>query len=207
MSAQSYLPLVALAALPVVALTLLWLLFLREQVKKDLRQQGFTPIRVRWRPFAFWALYYSSGFNVLCADPANEIHRLRCRVSNLDLRVRWIDPRVRYLEDLPGIGRVVYGLLMVLLLGFGVRCLAAGKLVLPATLRHPKPVRLQGLPLSLLAAAALCGAGHFLTVLLSQYAGEESKRPYELVARGLSWAGWGLFLASLVVYTCALAAS
>jgi hypothetical protein len=186
----------------IVVLMLLWLLLMREQVKKSLRVRGLTPRRVRWRPFAYWAGVYSTAFRVIYADPLGLGHQARCQVSRLDLSVRWIDDEIGYLDhNLPMIGRVVYLMLSVILAWFGLRCLLAGKLALPPTLRHPAPLVLEGRPLILLAAAAFCGAVNLAMALSYGYAGQGKERSYTIIARGFSVVGWCLFLASLLIYT------
>src|SRR5215468_4914610 len=150
----------------VAVLFFLWLLYLREQVKKDLYKRGLTPLRVRWRPFAYWTGVYGSGFRVVYNSPLAGAEPGRCWVSNLDLRVRWIDPESGYLPSgLPWIGKWVYGLISAALFWFGAKCFLAQELILPGALKHPGPLRLRGWPLILLGAAALSGAINCLIVV------------------------------------------
>jgi len=193
--------LIVAATGPIVVLLILWLLLMREQVKKSLRASGLTPTQVRWRPFAYWAGVYSTAFRVIYLDPLGLGHRARCRVSRLDLRVKWIEEDVAYLStDLPFIGRFVYIALAVLLVVFGLHSVVAGKLVLPPTLRHPGPLVIHGKPLALLVAAALCGAANLLMASVYGYAGRGRESAYTFLARGFSAIGWCLFLVSFLVY-------
>jgi len=180
----------------------LWLLFLREQVKKELSRRGLVPIRVRWRPFAYWAGPYGSGFWVVYGGPLMGAERGRCWVSNLDFRVRWIDPESGYLPSgLPMVGKWVYALISAALCWFGAKCLLAQELILPGTLRHPGPVRLRGWPLILLGGAALSGAVNCLIVVSHNVLGSRHERLHTVLARSAGAIGWAFLLASLVVYT------
>jgi hypothetical protein len=116
-------------------------------------------------------------------------------------RVRWVSEEVGYLnKPLPLAGRVVYLLLVVFLLQFGVRHLLARELILPPLAKHPAPIRVDGWPLFLVCSAALCGAASLLTVVVYQYSSKAAERPYTFIARGCGIVGWALFASSPFVY-------
>ncbi|MBI2927833.1 MAG: hypothetical protein HYY24_19245 [Verrucomicrobia bacterium] len=62
----------------VAVLCTLAVMLCREWVKTDLRERGFRPLSVRWRPFTFPANELTCGFNVQYSDSRGLIHKARC---------------------------------------------------------------------------------------------------------------------------------
>ncbi len=62
----------------VAVLCTLAVVLCREWVKTDLRERGFCPLRVRWRPLAFWTDGLTCGFDVRYSDLRGLIHKARC---------------------------------------------------------------------------------------------------------------------------------
>ena len=189
----------------VLCLFLLNVVWLREEVRKDLRRKGFVPIQVRWRPFAGWAVYYSStlAFRTMSVDATGCIQTARCAVHTWFHSVYWVGNDVTYLDkNTSRIGRLFYMATAIFLLGFGLKHLATGILVLPPSARqiYPRPIHLHGWPVILLSLAALCGAVNLLTNVCFRSSGAETKRRWTWFARGFSILGWVLFWASLAVY-------
>ena len=76
----------------VAVLWALSVLLCREFVKSDLRDRIYTPIRVRWRPFA--ASRLKCRFKVMYSDYRGEIHRATCETSWHRRDVRWFDDEI-----------------------------------------------------------------------------------------------------------------
>src|SRR5438105_1607948 len=53
----AYLSVLAVAGI-ILVLLLLHILFMREQVRKDLRRRGLRPLRMRWHPYTYWGEPY-----------------------------------------------------------------------------------------------------------------------------------------------------
>src|SRR5476649_61979 len=80
----------------IYVLIFLGIIWAREQVKKDLQRQGFPPINVRWRPFAYWAWLKETGFVATFVDGTNCVQTARCSVWFS--YVRWIPDEQKYLN-------------------------------------------------------------------------------------------------------------
>ena len=197
------LPILVIFAIVVVVMLLL-MLWAREQVKKNLRERGFRPIRVRWRPFAYWRQLNSTGFNVSYLDVAGSKYEARCSVSTLawpfGQGVQWIENDAQYLDkNLPWVGRVIYLRACTFFLYFGVRNLIAGEWVIPRRGYPGQPHHLSGWPMILLSSAALCGAVSSLAKVAYQYVTEHGERACNFVARFFAITGWLLLAASFAV--------
>jgi hypothetical protein len=68
------------------------ILMCREWVKRDIRARGLRPVRVRWKPLAWWPLY-GPAFRVRYEDPAGSLHEVLYGVS-MWWYVRWRDDRI-----------------------------------------------------------------------------------------------------------------
>jgi len=183
-------------------LFLLGIAWAREQVKKDLQRQGFNPIRVRWRPFAYWAWLKETGFIVMFVDATGCVQTARCSVWFS--KVRWIADDVKYLnKNLPLVGKLAYLIIALLLLDFGLKHLLTGELILPPSLRQlqPGPIYLHGWTLNSMSFAALCYAASLITAIVYCYRVRANQRNYIFISRGLSIFSWILFWLSLIVYS------
>jgi hypothetical protein len=66
--------------LGIVALQVfLFIIFDREQVKKDLRGRFCQPISIRWH-ISFWETRYATHFRAVYSDLGGSIHKAECRV-------------------------------------------------------------------------------------------------------------------------------
>lgn len=77
-------------ALVVAIVAVLWTLFVilcREWVKRDLRERGYTPVKIRWRPLA--SSRARCAFHVIYVDETGLIYRAHCRTS-------WIRPSISW---------------------------------------------------------------------------------------------------------------
>jgi hypothetical protein len=186
----------------VLVLVLLTVVWMREQVKKDLWQRGLTPVRVRWVPYAYWASVYSTAFSVCYTDQNGRVSRARCCTSTLGpTRVRWVPEDVRYLmTNVGSFGQLILTSIALFLLQFAVRAMLRAELILPASYRYRQPVHVHGWPLTLLCLAALCGAGSLLAQVIFQHDRRNRERTYTLLARGSSLLGWTLLWSSLALH-------
>jgi hypothetical protein len=174
----------------------------REQVKKDLLRQGFAPINVRWRPFAYWAWLKETGFTATFVDATGCIQTARCALWFS--KVRWIAADVKYLnKNLPRAGKLAYLIISLLLLDFGLKHLVTQELILPPSFRQsqPRPIYLHGWPLDLMSFAAICYAASLITAIVYCYRIRANERNYIFISRGLSIFSWVLFWLSLGVYS------
>lgn len=180
---------------------LLWIVWAREQVKKDLRNKGFAPIRVRWCPFGGWAFqFYTTPFWATYVDVTGCIQTTRCVVV-WDNQVRWISDEWTYLnKKLPPIARIIYLAIAAVLIWFGLRCILIGELVVPAAKGNSEPVHLRSWPLILLCFAGFCCAAAFLSELFYCYDGKGRERIYTIFTRGFRIASGILAMSSLAVY-------
>jgi len=178
----------------------LGIVWAREQVKKDLRRQGFAPINVRWRPFAYWSWSEESSFFVTFVDATGCIQTGRC--SGWFSKVRWISNDTKYLDKkMPRAGRLIYLIFAILLVAFGLKNLVTGELTLPPSLRRPaKPIYLHGWPVILASFAALCCAASLTTAIVYCYHLRANERNYIFVSRGFSVLSWILLWLSFGVY-------
>ena len=95
------------ASLALVALLVfLGAMLAREAVKRDLQEQGFEPLHVQWRPFAYWAIFWSTPFRVVYHDADRRLHKAYCCVYYVladspfgARRVRWIKDELRDFID------------------------------------------------------------------------------------------------------------
>jgi len=183
-------------------LIFLGIIWAREQVKKDLRQQGFAPINIRWCPFAYWAWLKETGFIATFVGGTNCVQTSRCSVWYS--YVRWIPDEQKYLnKNLPLVGKLAYLIISLLLLGFGLKHLLTGELILPPSLRQsqPRPIYLHGWTLNLMSFAAICYAASLITEIVYCYHIRANERNYIFVSRSFSVLSWILFWLSLGVYS------
>lgn len=181
----------------VFVLRVLWVILLRERVKTSLKDQGFHPKRVRWRPFAFWASAYGTGFVVVYLDDYGIQHRARCSVFD---KVHWVPEEVDYLDkNLPLFGRILYLCIAAVLLYIAARAALATLVFLPPTLRAPRGIRISGWAKQLVALAAFSGAASLLIHVVYSYV-RRNDRFFRRAARSLAILGWVLFFGSFVVY-------
>ncbi len=86
----------------VAVLALLWAMFQREAVKRDLCDHGCLPLHIWWRPAAYWApsLAGGTGFRVVYRDSTRALHKAYCAVY-LSCREspNWGSRRVSWLRD------------------------------------------------------------------------------------------------------------
>jgi hypothetical protein len=180
---------------------LLSVMWAREQVKKDLRKNGFSPIHVLWCPFGYWAWLYEIAFLVTFVDATGCIQTARCAVFDLNFSVRWISNDVTYLnKNLPPIARVLYLLIVSALVWFGFRYILAGELVLSSDdYILNNPLHIRGWPLILLCLAGFNLAASFLLELLYCYDRKGRERIYTILTRGLKIVSWMLLVLSVAV--------
>src|ERR1041385_2440786 len=76
-----FLRLVAVVGI-IAVLWALSLMLAREWVKDDLRERGFRPVLIRWRPFPWWPVW-GPAFRVLYADAAGFLHEAWCGLPAL----------------------------------------------------------------------------------------------------------------------------
>jgi hypothetical protein len=188
-----------LAALHVTLAVLL----MRDRVRRAMCEEGLTPMRVRWRPFAYWAPAGLRGwaFEGVCADATGMPQCGRFWVSPWRRRVWRIDPDAGYFrKPLSRLARVVYALMSGLCLAFAIRTLVAHQLLLPRTRLAPHGVPVCGWPKNLLSAAVLCAAGELLLHVAYHYSRQTDERRYRRAARALTAGGWALFWLSLAFF-------
>jgi hypothetical protein len=99
----------AIAAVAGIVFLLLFLdaIFRRESVKRDLRERGCTPLRIWWRPLAYWSTHYwGAPFRVIYKDHDQRIHKAYCCVYTAlgssplgTRRVEWIKDELRDFID------------------------------------------------------------------------------------------------------------
>jgi hypothetical protein len=196
-------------ALLALSLTLAVLL-MRERVKQAMYEQGLTPVRVRWRPFAYWSPAVGRGwaFEVIGADAFGTMQSGRFWVSSLRWRVWRIAADAGYFkEPMSGLMQVVYLLTSTLCFGFGIRTLLARVIILPSTRRAPQGVHLYGWSKNLLSAAVLCAAGVLLLHVVYHYSGPSNERKFRRVARTVAATGWVLLWLSFATFAVQLARS
>jgi hypothetical protein len=99
--------LIAAALAIFVALWFLGAMFHCEAVKQDLCERGCEPLRIWWRPFAYWATgWWRTPFRVIYRDTEGRLHKAYCCVYK-DLtdspfgprRVEWIRDELRDFID------------------------------------------------------------------------------------------------------------
>jgi hypothetical protein len=180
-------------------LSVLWA---REQVKKDLRNKGFSPIHVRCRPFGYWAQCEEIAFSVTFVDATGCIQTARCAVWHFNFRITWISDDDAYLDkNPPPIGRVIYLLLAGVLVWLGLRYLAAGQLVLASTSYISNdPIHIRGGALVLLCLAGFSLAASLLSERFYGYDRRGRERIFTIVTRGLRIVSWILFITSIAVF-------
>ncbi len=152
------------------------------------------PIRVRWRPFTYWAAWrwFGHPFEATYTDATGETHQARFWTSQWNPKARRIAPEKGYMQKpLPWLGQIIFLSLAALCIGFGVMLLLVHDL-------RPWRYRLQGWPENLLAAAVICFAGAILPHIAYHYSRRTDERGHRLVARAFSAASGVLFFLSLV---------
>ena len=189
----------------VLASLLLNVLWSREQVKKDLRQQGAAPIQVRWCPYPFgdWVVFYPAtiAFRAMFVDATGCIQTARCVVHTWFHSVHWVRDDLAYLDrDLPAFWRSLAFAAALFLTLFGLRHLWSGTFVWPriGLGGHP-PAPWHGWPVTLLSIASLCGAVNLFAGAFFRSMPKAKERRWILFARVIAFLGWILFLASFPV--------
>ncbi len=81
-------------------------MFAREAVKRDLLERNFEPLHIAWRPFAYWAIFWSTPFRVTYRDEDKRLHKAYCCVYYVSgdspfgtRRVRWMQDELRDFID------------------------------------------------------------------------------------------------------------
>ncbi|MGO8764679.1 MAG: hypothetical protein ACLQSR_06035 [Limisphaerales bacterium] len=89
-----------------ILLSFLAAMYQREQVKAELYNRGCAPLRIWWRPAAYWMCRYwfiwwfPTGFRVIYSDPEGMIHKGYCFVYRSFLQDwQWGNRRVQWLTD------------------------------------------------------------------------------------------------------------
>jgi hypothetical protein len=188
-----------MVAVPALVGLLLNLLWSREQVKKELCRQGFAPIQVRWHPFGYWAICHPAtfAFQATFVDATGCIQTGRCVVHQWFHTVRWVRDDFAYLDaNLSPVWKLLHLAVAGLFGWFAMKLLFSGALWLPT--RSGWWVW-RGWPVILLALALLCGASNLLAAVAYQYTRQANERSWTLFTRGLGFAGWILFGASIAV--------
>ena len=175
----------------------------REQIKKDLRRKGSSPIYVRWcpYPFGYWSRFGpgNHAFRVSFVDETGCIQTARCAARSLPRNVYWVSDEVRYLDaELPRLWRVVSLVAAILFAAFGLKHLITGTILWPG--RFSGPFQSQGWSVRLLALALLCCAGNLLAEAF--YHRQASERRWTGFARGAALLAWILFWAAIVTELC-----
>ena len=95
------LALVAMCFGIVAVLCFLFAMFHRESVKRELAENGCTPVHIWWRPAAYWAPFLNSGapFRVIYRDPRGTLHKAYCSTYRSLLGSPWGPRRVLWLKD------------------------------------------------------------------------------------------------------------
>jgi hypothetical protein len=203
-------PALLAVAIIVAALLVLVLLFsvlqLRGRVAQAIREEGFTPVRVRWRPFAYWAprwCFRGHPFEAVYADASGLTQSGRFWVSQWPGRVRWIAPQAGYLEKpMTRVARAVYFSAAALCVGFATTLLLAQQVYVPRLAYWSGGRYLRGWPKDLLALAALCAAGSLLAQVAYHYSRQTDERRHRWAARAFSAAAWALFWISWALALC-----
>jgi hypothetical protein len=86
----------------VAVLGLLWAMFQREAVKRELRHNDCRPLHIWWRPAAYWApaWFGKTPFRVVYRDPVGLLHKAYCYSSTRSFSgfgscyVRWLKDEV-----------------------------------------------------------------------------------------------------------------
>jgi hypothetical protein len=84
---------VAMIPVIVAVLHLLFVLRCREWVKTDLFRRTCQPLKVRWRPFAWWPVW-GPAFRVVYTDPAGLVHAAQAGLPAWHRPVVWRDDEV-----------------------------------------------------------------------------------------------------------------
>jgi hypothetical protein len=79
-------------------------MYQREAVKRDLKEHGFEPLHIWWRPAAYWTTRFpywgATGFRVVYSDAEGCIHKAYCfAYRSFAQDSRWGARRVRWLTD------------------------------------------------------------------------------------------------------------
>lgn len=80
-------------------LVLLAVALCREWVKRDLNHRMCTPIRIRWRPFAWRTNWLTCSFRVLYVDLHGRLHRSICWTGWLRPSVIWDSDEIIHYGD------------------------------------------------------------------------------------------------------------
>ena len=190
----------------VAVLLFLGLVWVREQVKKDLFAKGLRPIRIRWHPFAYWSPLWRPGFDVIFEDNTGSARKGRCMVCQdwqWRIYVQWVSDDLGYLQKNLGLSwRIVYVVLAGFLIQFGIRSLIKGESIYRVWGKRPgtPPIHIRGSPAILLSLAAFCGAWSLLSQVAFQYDRGNRERLYGLSARAARLLGWLLFWSCLLVF-------
>lgn len=187
----------------------LGVLWMRDLVMRAIREQGFEPLRVRWRPLALWADRWGARgrtlaptpFEGIYADATGATHQARFLVRLWPSRVRWIPPEGSYsFKPMSWFAQVVCCGISALCLYFGIKYLLAQELFLPPVLRNPRGVHLHGWSKNLLCLTLFCIAGSLLSGVVCRYRHQADERVYRLASRSCEVVGMALLWLSLGVY-------
>lgn len=187
----------------------LGVLLMRDVVKRAIREQGFEPLQVRWRPLALWAERWRTRgsplsptpFEGIYADVTGATHQARFLVRLWPSRVHWIPPDGSYcFKPMSRFAQVVCCGISALCLYLGIKYLLAQELYLPPVLRNPRGVHLHGWPKSLFCLTLFCIAGSLLPDVVYRYSNQTNERAYRLAARAFEAIGVALLWLSLAAY-------
>jgi len=201
----------ALLALAIIVAALLALVLVfsvlqaRALVVQAICEEGFTPVRVRWRPFAYWRPQWRRGhaFEAVYADASGLTQSGRFWASQWAGEVRWIAPEAGYLEKpMTRLARAVYFSAAALCVGFATILLLAQQVYVPRLAYWSGGRYLHGWPKDLLALAGVCAAASLLTQVAYHYSRQTDERRYRWAARASSAAAWAMVGISYALALC-----
>ena len=185
----------------VFLVTLLDVVWSREQIKKDLRRRSCAPIRVRWHPypFGYWTCFGGHAFRVTFVDATGCIQTVRCASSRFSPQVRWVSDDLKYLDSKLSRYWRWFSLIVAIGLGwFALHHLVTGTLVWPGRFSG-RSWQWQGWPVWLMSVAALCCGANLLVRAFFCRRTRVPELLLTFIARGAAVAGWILFWASFAV--------
>jgi hypothetical protein len=168
---------------------------LRARVVQSLCDEGSAPVRVRWRPLAYWAPRWDAGlaFEGVYADASGLIQRGRFWVPARRSGVQRVAPQVGYLmKPMSRAAQAVYLLASALCIGFGTWLLRAQQVYVPGLVYTSRGAYWRGWPKDVVALGLLCAAGSLLTQVAYHYSRQAGECWYRRVARTFGVVGWTL---------------
>jgi hypothetical protein len=168
---------------------------LRARVMQSLRDEGFAPVRVRWRPLAYWAPRWDAGlaFEAVYADASGLIQRGRFWVPERRSGVQRVAPDAGYLmKPMSRAVQAVYLSASALCIGFATWLLRVQQVYVPGLIYSSRGAYWLGWPKDLVALAVLCAAGSLLTQVAYHYSRQARECWYRRAARALGVVAWAL---------------